>query len=375
MRSLLPLILLILAGCAHRPLVITGPGSEEAPKTVVNPDAMRIVGGDDDLTGLDGYDAPDLFRLGFAAFEADDYARALALYERLLTEFPEHEDVLPATWNLALCGEKLGDLDAADRGYGEYALRVGDPVEVAEATVRRALILQRLDRHDETVPLLEAALEEQGLAPEIRWEAEILHAMTRAAKGSFDLAETRLEHVRREIRQTTIRERERFPWQSAMVWYMAGELYRLRARAIPLDAVDDLPRLDANVRDKALLLLEARQHFKRTLRHGAASWSGAASLGLGTVYENFRDDLLAAPVPADLEPEVAKAYEDLLTQRTRQFLEKAVSDYREVLASAEALRLEPAWVTAVEAALDRCEAQLGTGIRADLSETGAPAGG
>ncbi len=375
MLRLLPLFLLLLTGCAHRGVGLVGPGVPDSPKRVVTPDALRIVGGEDALTGLDGYDAPDLFRLGFAAFDTQDYSRAMALYERLLDEFPGHEDALPATWNLALCGEKLGVLDAAERGYREYATRVEDPIEVAEARVRLALILQRLDRHDETVPLLELALAEPGLGQEILWEAEILHAMTKAATGSFDWAESQLEHVRREIRQTAIRERERFPWQSAMVWYMAGELYRLRARSISLDAMDDLQRLDGNVRDKALLLLEARQHFKRTLRHRASTWSGAASLGLGTVYENFRDDLLAAPVPEDLEPDVAQAYQDLLNQRTRQFLEKAVADYQDVLGSAELLHLEPAWVDAVEQALDRCEAQLGSGAHAELSEGALPEDG
>jgi tetratricopeptide (TPR) repeat protein len=369
------LVVVLLAGCTAQRPGPRGPVDDDAPKISVQPDAMRIVGGVDELTGLDGYDATDLFRLGFEAYEARGFPRALALYDRLLEEFPESPDALTATWNGALCAEKLGLLEAAADGFGAYADRIEDKLEVSEARIRQARMLIRLDRHADAVPGLEAALMQTGLDQEQVWEARMLRAITRAAAGEFTIAESILDGIRREIRRHTLQEQERHPYPAAMVWVMAGDLYRLRADAEAVDAVDDLAALDRALQEKAKLLLEARQHYKRALRHRVSAWSGAAAYGLGVVYEDFRADLLDAPVPAGLDEEHAAVYRDLLEQRTRAFLEKAAADYREVLAMSERLELEPAWVDVVETALHRCEEQLGLGQQAEVTGRRTPEGG
>lgn len=374
MRSSLLILLLLASGCAGVRAPVQGPLDHDAPKISVTPDAMRIVGGVDALTGLDGYDATDLFRLGFEAFEERDYPRAGALYGRLLDEFPESEDALTARWNAALCAEKLGDLEPAQEGFGQYADAVEDPVEVAEARIRQARLLQRLGRWEESVPGLELALSEPGLDLELRWETRMLRALARAAAGEFTIAESILDHVRREIRRHTLQERERHPYPAAMVWVMAGDLYRLRADDHAIDMVDDLSVLDRALQEKAQLLLEARQHYKRALRHRVPAWSGAAAFGLGVVYEEFRHDMLEAPVPSDFDAEHAAVYRDLLEDRTRAFLERAASDYREVLGMADELELEPAWVAVVEEALQRCEDQLGLDRTAETLISGSPPG-
>ncbi len=376
MRRLLPLLFVfVLAGCAGRQAAVHGPLDSSGPRTTVSPDALRIVGGVDALTGLDGYDASDLFALAYTAFDAADYARALALYDRLLQEFPESADALTARWNGALCAEKLGELEAAQAGFGAYAAGVADPLEATIARIRQARMLQRMGRYAESVPGLEAALMESGLDQEQRWEARMLRALARAAAGEFTLAESILDGVRREIRRHTLQSHERHPYPAAMVWVMAGDLYRLRAQHQDVAMVDDLPALDRSLQEKAQLLLEARQHYKRALQHRVPAWSGAAAFGLGVVYEDFRSDLLAAPVPDDLDEEHAAVYAQLLEQRTRAFLEKAASDYREVLGMADRLALEPAWIHVVQGALERCEDQLGLGQQAGVRAQLDPPGG
>ena len=202
----------------------------------------------------------------------------------------------------------------------------------------------------------------------------MLRALARAADGEFTIAESILDGVRREIRRHTLQERERHPYPAAMVWVMAGDLYRLRATQESVAMVDDVPALDRALQEKAQLLLEARQHYKRALRHRVPAWSGAAAYGLGVVYEDFRDDLLSAPVPEEFDEEHATVYAQLLEQRTRAFLEKAASDYREVLGMADRLELEPAWVDIVQGALIRCEEQLGldrqAGVRPGVRSPG-----
>lgn len=356
--------ILLLAGCAHVRGQITDPRAEPRSPAFFEP--LRIVAGQDPLSGLSGYDGDDLFRLGLEAFEGDDFGRAAALFGRMLEQFPEHPDRCPATWNRALSLEKGGELASAAQGFEDYAAAVedADVVDAARARLRAATILQLAGRFDESAIPLARAAEVAGLAQEEAWEVRMLQAMLEASGGSLDRAETELERVRRDVRRASREGGDLFPYQSAMVWFEAGELYRMRAAAVVIGQVDDLERLDADLGSKAGFLMEARQHFKRSLAHRMASWSGPAALSLGAVYEDFRRDLLAAPRPSDLDEEAGAVYDRVLADRTRQFLEKAAVDYREVLRQAEVLRLEPAWAQAVQDALDRCEEGLRTGAAA-----------
>lgn len=359
--------LLLVSGCVH--LRGPAPGTDVDPKPPLYIQPLHVVGGGDTLTGLDGYDGDDLFRLGFEAYREGDHERAAALYERMLDEFPDHPDCLPATWNLALASEKLGALVDAVEGYEDYAALVEptSDLDAALSRIRAATLLQHLGEFAASSVPLEIAARSEELEVQERWEVRILQVMVQAAEGDFEHAESELNRVRREIKRTSLRGNELFPYQSAMVWYQAGQLYRMRAEAIVLEDVDDLDRLDADLGEKAGLLLEARQHLKRCLTHRVAAWSGPAALALGAVYEDFRTDLLAAPRPETLDEEQAVVYDRVLADRTRQFLEKAAVDYREVLRLSGILRMEEAWIDAVQEALDRCEEELGPGVAAEVS--------
>ena len=367
---LLLIALLLTAGCAH----VQPTGSVRGLRPPVSFEPIRILDGTDPLTGLEAYDGDDLFALGYQAFDEGDHERAAALYERMLVEFPEHPDCTPATWNLALSHEKLGRLADAAAGLSAYAQLVveADPTDAARARVRQAGLLQHAERWLESGEALASIPADSELPPEQVWEVEILAAMVDAAAGGHDDAEDELDRIRRDIKRTTRKLGERFPYQSAMVWYAAGQLYRMRASAVLLEQADDVAALDQDLGRKAGYLLEARQHLKRSLRHGVSAWSGPAAFALGAVYEDFRADLLAAPRPTGLSSEAGAVYDELLAERTRQFLEKAAVDYREVLSLSQLLRLEDAWIDVIQEALDRCEAELETGFTASAGPLHAP---
>jgi len=330
--------------------------------------AIRILGGErDSLTGLAAYDGDDLFRLGFVAYKEARYPRSTALFERFLEEFPEHPDGTAASWNLALGLERLGRGRDAAVSFQNYAARVHDedPGEAARAWLRAAILLQVLGDYEASRTSVERASSYEALDLHETWEVRGLAAMVLAADGDMDRAERELDRVRREIRRVSLQQGERYPYQSAMLWYQAGQFYRMRAARVSLDRVDDVTQLGSDVAEKASLLLEARQHLRRSLQHRIGAWSGPAALAFGAVFEDFRDDLLAAPRPTDMDAEVQEVYDSMLEERSRQFLERAAVDYREVLRLGEVLRLEDAWIGAIEEALSRCEQGLALGIRAE----------
>ena len=360
---LAPFCLALISGCAHgprQPANSRGLAKAPAAASSVTLDPTRIRAGDDLLTGLDGYDADDLFQLGYEAFQREESKLSVLLYGRLIEEFPAHETVLPARYNLALSHEKEGDVEDAIQAFSDYVTAAAEslPQEVAETRIRIAALLQRLGRIDASREPLNRALAEPLLILPERWEAQILYAIVTADEGKFDRAEWNIKAIGRAIRKRAINEGDRYPFQSAMLWYHVGVVFRMRAGSHDLDEVDDLALLEERLHNKATDLLEARQHFKRCLKHMVAAWSGPAALALGGVYEDFRRDLLAAPKPSELDAEHGTVYRELLEATTGRFLDRAARDYRDVLRNAQRFQLETAWVLSIEAALSRCETLL-----------------
>jgi tetratricopeptide (TPR) repeat protein len=111
-------------------------------------EAVHLRAGPDALTGLDGYSAGDLFDLGLRALKVGDPGRARALYARLLDEFPDSEEWLPAQHNLALACQEQGDYPCAVQHYDGY-LEQAEGLEVAEEgelRLRLAELLEELGR-------------------------------------------------------------------------------------------------------------------------------------------------------------------------------------------------------------------------------------
>lgn len=354
---------LLSAGCAaHRGASAPAPknpASQRAP-VAVDLGGLMIRMGEDPFIGLDHYDGDQLFALGLEAFDTDRFDVAAYLFDHLLEVFPAHSDRVPATWNLGLSFEKIGRIEEAISVFGDYLELVAAPdgEEAAQARLRLATLLQREGRYDEILPLLDAPSAFVSYAEYEVWELRALRAIAKGAGGKFAWAEGELNRLRLEIKRSTRKTGDRYPYQAAMVWYLAGTLDRLHAASIALDSVDDIEQLDADIGAKADLLLMARRRLKRAIEHGEPTWSGPAAFALGAVYRDFRQDMLDAPVPEGLSAEQFAVYERLVRQRTTDFLDAAIKDYRAILDAAPGWRLEAPWVEAIEQALKSSEEEL-----------------
>jgi tetratricopeptide (TPR) repeat protein len=123
-------LLVVLAACAHA--TPTGPA---APAAHLGLDGAVIRSAPDPLTGLTTYDPPLLLHLADEARRAPDAERAVALYQRLLAEFPESGLALAATFGLGLASEDRHDLDLAARAYEEATRRDPGTDEAARRIV------------------------------------------------------------------------------------------------------------------------------------------------------------------------------------------------------------------------------------------------
>lgn len=355
---LIVLSLTVLGACAARQPTSSNSG-ERSTIRVVGSD-VRIRAGGDTLTGLDGYDSQDLFEQGLGAYERGEFGIARVLFARLIREFSEDPSVPRAHWNYALAAERQGDaLDGVPHLEAFIAaITESEPIEAIEARLHLAKTLQGEGDFAGSLGHLEQLLRRADVETTVRWEIRAHTARAWMEVSRYNEAQWELEAVRGDIRRRSRREGVRHPYHAAMVWYFAGELYRLQGQRAKITSTNDVEAVRSVLDGKANDLLEARHHYKRALQVGRAEWSGPSAKAIGGMMEHFRLSLLTAPEPTDLSPEALAVYRELVEERTRQFLEKAAEDYAWVVRDAERLLIPDRWVEEIRRSLARCRAAL-----------------
>ena len=80
--------------------------------------------------------------------------------------------------------------------------------------------------------------------------------------------------------------------------YHLGQIPHERFRAIPLRLPEKQMAKDMD--DKARLLLSAQRQYIETIKMGNPQWASASGYQVGSLYEEFYDSFVHAPIPPDL---------------------------------------------------------------------------
>lgn len=327
------------------------------PPLRIQGQATALPAGRDLLTGLDRYTAGDLWDLGSRAFDACEYDRALALYERLVQLFPEWDEDGGARFNAGLAAEKARLPSRAAEHYLAYLAGWPAASDVAAVRVSAGRMLLAAGRPAEAKPLLVAALA-GGLREEAdRFESRALLAQADMDTGRLDAAEQALSDLAgryRTHRDSTLYS----PYHGAMVRYLLGEVHRLRAEAVTFDDVDDRALAEAQLERKARSVLDAQREYLETIRFGVREWVAPAGYRLGELYRRFRVDVIDSPSPRGVTGEDEAVYRDVLREQTTVLLIKARECYRKVLDRAAKVNIRGEWVDRMRASLREIDGQL-----------------
>src|SRR6202008_4359900 len=95
---------------------------------------------------------------------------------------------------------------------------------------------------------------------------------------------------------------------------------------------------------KARMLLVAQSRFLDAMRVDNVEWATAAGFQIGTLYREFYDDLVGAPVPAQLQGEAREVYLDEVKRQVHTLLQRAISIHEKNLLMAERLGEQNDWV-------------------------------
>lgn len=319
-------------------------------------DPVLVTVNEEDLA-LSRLNEEELFACGSAAYQAQDFPRAVKCFTRLADTFPSGPRWKDAQYNAGVAYEQLGEFLLALERYRTVMDPVRGQGDALDATWRAASCHYHLGDYEGAVALLEQVAARGDVTSTDRIHALTHIGVCHVESGKLSEAEGRLREALAIYKDRSEVERldDYFPCQAQ---FFLGELYRLHFLAVKLVAVDDPNKLGNELEYKAQLLLSAQGHYLRAIRMGNPHWGVAAGQRIGSLYEGFYDEMTTAPVPQTLDEEQAALYRATLRKRVRVLVHKAISIYERTISAAERVGVNGGFLEATKGSLDRMKQVL-----------------
>ena len=332
LASLLPLlaVLVQVGACAasnpgRGPTATPGAGRETpAPSRDLELEPVRIEVSRDGTGGthVAMFDARELFDQAGAALDAGRHDEALALYDRLVSDFPDSQLVPPALFNAGLALEGKRDLDGALARYLDVARRSPATHHGLDAHIRAGAVMAELARWSDALRVFDQVIARRDLGDGDRIEVQARRGHVLVESGRYAEAETALTAALAQAERAEPDGHLETDFFIAMAHYYLAEIPRRQAEAVELRLPEE--DLQRDIEAKAKLVLAAQRRFEDTIRLANLYWATAAGYQLGSMQEDMWRALLAAPVPSRLGPDEARIYTGEVGAMARAHLEKAL---------------------------------------------------
>jgi TolA-binding protein len=344
------LVAVLAAGCSGARPAHPGGGNDGEPDAVLDPihvkaerDGERIV--------LDAYDADGLFERAAAQLRAGKCDRAAEVYAVLVAEFGDSDLVEPSLYNRGLCLDQLERFQEAAACYTELIERFPDSSDVTDALFRLGGSYEQLEAWDDAVAVFDRLLVDRR---DLRG-VERVEALTRKGSAQLQLdqpeaARLTLEEAVRTYRMGKGIAPSDSVFHYSMAQFKLGEIVHSEMRRVQLPPDEEL--LAAELEHKAQLLLDSQRLYTKVIRIGHAHWAAAAAYRIGALYHHLWVDILSAPPPEQLGQQEQEIYFEILRDRIRVLLKKAVVQWERTLKLAIRLGLDNEWIEKTTRDLD-----------------------
>lgn len=350
--------LALVAGCAHQP--------PKEQRVQMEPMVFQA-----HPTGeVEMIDAASLFERGGAAFGDKKFDEAAALFDRVVREYPDSRYVVPSLYNAGLALEGKGDLAAAVERYKRITVEHPDAHDTLDAWFRLGFV------HNEARNFAAAAdTYAQILARKDLTLGDRIEAMARRGVAQFSQKDViAAEHTfRDELAYFHAHENEErldSDFFVGMGAYYLGECAHEQYRALPVRLPEK--QMGRDLEAKARMLLLAQSRFLDAMRVNNAEWATAAGFQIGSLYHEFYDDLVGAPVPPELKGEARDVYVEEVKKQVRSLLQKAVSIHEKNVTMAERIGEKNDWVKRSNAELEQLKRLLMPGPLPSASPQTSP---
>jgi hypothetical protein len=157
--------------------------------------------------------------------------------------------------------------------------------------------------------------------------------------------------------------------------YHLGEIPHEHFRAVPLRLPEKQMAID--MEEKARLLLVAQRQYIETIKLGNPQWASASGYQIGSLYEEFYDAFMHAPIPPELvgdaNQEKREVYYEELRKRIRILLEKALKTHEQNLLMLERLGVQNEWRDKSKLAFANLQKMLDPTFKFEFADPSAPA--
>lgn len=297
---------------------------------------------------------------GEAALAADEPARAAALFARGLGQGAEGEAAKRAYRGLARAQESLGDFDAAIRAYDSYVARFPEDPELPYMFARRGACEAEVNEWARSAASYAAVLDAGGeaLIPSQQVEALTRRGYALYQLGEHDQADAALAEADAVYEAATAEGEERFAdtYFVAMARFYRAAILHLKFRAVRIRLPE--AQMQADFERKLELLEQAQDAYNDVVRARHIYWVSAAGYQLGSLFEEFYDAIMYAPVPDYLDEDQRRTYYAELEAKLRPVVDKAVWVFEKNLETARKFGYENDFVERTEAQLAHLQAVL-----------------
>jgi tetratricopeptide (TPR) repeat protein len=384
LELLTPLTVLLglaAAGCAGKAKndVTVVPG---APVEHLEMDPIKIqaVRNPDGTQHLETYDAAELFDQAGAALSDRRYDVAIAAYGQLLKEFgADNRYTKAALYNCGLAYQGKKDWPAAIARFRELADRYAEAPDAKDALFQMGASYAELGNWPTSATIFAQILERKDLTADDRIEALGRRGFAQFQLKDFDTAQRTFESALYFFRSVEHEDRLQTDFYLGLVKYHLGEIPHERFRSVPLRL--PVKQMTIDMEEKARLLLSAQRQYIDTIKLGNPQWASASGYQIASLYEEFYDAFIHAPIPADLmgadNQEKREIYYEELRKRIRILLEKALRTHEQNLLMLERLGVQNEWRDKSKLAFAKLQKMLDPSFKLEFGDPSgaiAPAG-
>lgn len=302
----------------------------------------------------------DWLEQGEAALAAEDPARAAALLARGLGEGADGDVARRAYQGLALAHEQLGDFDAAIRAYDSFVARFPAHPDTARMLARRGACEAEVYEWARSASSYAQVLElgAELLVPSQRVEALTRRGYALYQLGDHEQADAVFAEADALYREATQGGEERFAdtYFVAMARFYRAAILHLRFREIRVRLPE--AQMQADFERKLELLEQAQEAYNEVVRARHIYWVSAAGYQLGSLFQEFYDAMMYAPVPDWLDEGQRRTYYLELEGQLRPVVDKAVWVFEQNLETARKLGYDNDFITRSEEQLAHLQAIL-----------------
>jgi tetratricopeptide (TPR) repeat protein len=308
---------------------------------VVDLDIIRItastqgVGGD--ITA-EHVATADLFRQANEAAKAKETERAIALYRRIVVEFPESKYAPISLFNIAAILDGRGDYPATLQALRELV----KTYPAARESIDGHLYISALQSDHEEWPAalvtLDEILQRTNLTYADRIEVFARKGYILIHQHRYPEAEVSLDAAVAEWRRAPHIED---PYYIAMATYYRGEVAHQKFLESPVRLPDDV--LVADLEQKRVLAVQAYDKWKESLGFHQAYWATASGYQMSQIFVELWRLTVTAPFPARINPATRDKYVVEVHDRVKEHLAKALEGHRMNVELAKAYGVETTW--------------------------------